>query len=290
IAKLCGKDYVYDSEEGFAMRVLADHARTTAFAIADGIAPGNVGRNYVLRKIMRRAIYHGVKGLGLKPPFFDKVTNFVVDFMGEAYPELIASRNLIEQTVRGEEMRFSRILTIGEPRLVELFERYAPAAPPMTELARTYDTYGVPRDLIRVVLGQHGVEMDEDAFNQQFDAALGELQQQSGASMADHSAARRTKEIYTTVTEALARSEFTGYKETETADARVLAIVVGDSSPSSLAAGQTGEIILDRTPFYSEAGGQIGDTGVLENENVLATVDDTYSVVSGYYLHKTRVE
>jgi alanyl-tRNA synthetase len=290
IADLCGKDYVYDSEEGFAMRVVADHARTTAFSIADGIAPGNVGRNYVLRKIMRRAIYHGAKGLGLKPPFFNQVTNFVVDFMGEAYPELIASRNLIEQTVRGEEMRFSRILTVGEPRLAEFFERYAPAAPPMTELARTYDTYGVPRDLIRVVLSQHGVEMEEDEFNQQFDAALAELQQQSGASMADQSAARRAKEIYTNVTEALGRTEFTGYKETETAGARVLAIIKGDSSPSGLAAGETGEVILDRTPFYSEAGGQIGDTGVFENDNVLATVEDTYSVIGGYTLHKTRVE
>jgi alanyl-tRNA synthetase len=290
IADLCGKDYVYDSEEGFAMRVVADHARTTAFSIADGIAPGNVGRNYVLRKIMRRAIYHGAKGLGLQPPFFDKVTNFVVDFMGEAYPELIASRNLIEQTVRGEEIRFSRILTVGEPRLVELFERYTPAAPPMTELARTYDTYGVPRDLIRVVLSQHGVEMEEDQFNEQFDAALAELQQQSGASMADQSAARRAKAIYTNVTESLARTEFTGYKETETTGARVLAIIKGDSSPSSLAAGETGEVILDRTPFYSEAGGQVGDSGIFENDNVLAAVEDTYSVIAGYTLHKTRVE
>jgi alanyl-tRNA synthetase len=290
IAGLCGKDYIYDSEEGFCMRVVADHARTTAFSIADGIAPGNVGRNYVLRKIMRRAIYHGAKGLRLKTPFFNEVTNFVVDLMGEVYPELIASRNLIAQTVRGEEMRFSRILTIGEPRLAELFERYAPAAPPMIELARTYDTYGVPRDLIGVVLGQHGVEMAEDEFNEQFDAALGELQQQSGASMMDASAARRTKEIYTNVTEALPRTEFTGYKETETSGARVLAIIVGDTSPATLVAGETGEVILDRTPFYSEAGGQIGDTGVFENDNALATVEDTYSVIAGYYLHKTKVE
>jgi alanyl-tRNA synthetase len=290
IAGLCGRDYIYDSEEGFAMRVVADHARATAFSIADGIAPGNVGRNYVLRKIMRRAIYHGAKGLGLATPFFVEVTNFVVDLMGEAFPELTASRNLIGRTVRGEETRFSRILTIGEPRLTELFERYAPAAPPMIELARTYDTYGVPRDLIRVVLGQHGVEMAEDEFNEQFDAALGELQQQSGASMTDASAARRAKEIYTKVTEALPRTEFTGYKETETAGARVLAIVVGDSSPAAIAAGETGEVILDRTPFYSEAGGQIGDAGVFENDNLLATVEDTYSVISGYYLHKTSVE
>src|SRR5262249_28899921 len=133
ISNLCGIEYLYESEASFYMRVVADHARATAFSIADGIAPGNVGRNYVLREIMRPASDHGAKGLGLKTAFFDKVTNFVVDLMSEVYPELVASRNLIEQTVRGEETRFSRILTIGEPRLAELFERYAPAAPPMLE-------------------------------------------------------------------------------------------------------------------------------------------------------------
>jgi alanyl-tRNA synthetase len=288
IATLAGTTYVYDSPEGFAMRVVADHARCTAFSIADGIAPGNVGRNYVLRKIMRRAIYHGEKGLDLKAPFFHRVTDFVVEQMGEPYPELIASRHLIEQTVRGEEQRFSRILMIGEPRLAELFESYAPATPPMLELARTYDTYGVPRDLIRVVLAQHGIEMSEDDFNEQFDSALRELQQQTGPAVVETS--RRGREIYTRVSGTLARTEFTGYRETETAGARVLAIVVGNEERQSLSPNETGEIILDRTPFYSEAGGQIGDTGVFEGENVLAAVEDTYSVVTGYHLHKTRVE
>jgi alanyl-tRNA synthetase len=288
IAALAGTKYVYDSTEGFAMRVLADHARATAFSLADGIAPGNVGRNYVLRKIMRRAIYHGEKGLGLKPPFFHKVTDFVVDMMGEPFPELVASRHLIEPTVRGEEQRFSRILTIGEPRLAELFERHAPAAPPMTELARTYDTYGVPRDLIRVVLGQHGVEMGEEDFNEQFDTALRELQQQTAPSMAQ--TGRRAREIYARVAEGLPRTEFTGYRETETSAARVLAIIAGDEQRELLSTNESGEVILDRTPFYSEAGGQIGDTGVFEGESVLAEVEDTYSVVTGYHLHKTRVE
>jgi len=288
IAGLADTSYDYDSPAGMSMRVIADHARATAFSLADGIAPGNVGRNYVLRKIMRRAIYHGEKGLGLKPPFFHKVTDFVVDLMGEPFPELVASRHLIEQTVRGEEQRFSRILTVGEPRLAELFERHAPAAPPMPELARTYDTYGVPRDLIRVVLSQHGVEMGEEEFNEQFDAALRELQQQTAPSMAE--TGRRTREIYAKVSEALLRTEFTGYRETETTGARVLAIIVGDEQRESLSPGGAGEVILDRTPFYSEAGGQIGDSGAFEGENVLAEVDDTYSVVSGYHLHKTRVE
>jgi len=290
IADLAGKFYVYDSDEGVAMRVIADHARATAFSIADGIAPGNVGRNYVLRKIMRRAIYHGVKELGLRPPFFHRVTDFVAELMGEAYPELIASRNQIEQTVRGEEQRFNRILTVGEPRLAELFERYAPAPPPMSELARTYDTYGVPRDLIRVVLGKHGTQISEEEFNEQFDAALRELQQQTAPSMAVASASRRTREIYGHIALTQPRTRFTGYEETQTGEARVLAIVVEDHQRDHLAAGETGEILLDRSPFYAEAGGQIGDTGIFEAPAGLALVEDTCAPVTGYHFHKTRME
>jgi alanyl-tRNA synthetase len=276
-----------------SMRVIADHARATAFSIADGISPGNVGRDYVLRKIMRRAIYHGEKGLGLKPPFFHEVTDFVVDLMGEPFPELVASRRSIEETVRGEEQRFARIMTIGEPRLSELFERYAPDIPPMIELARMYDTYGVPSDLIRVVLGQHGVEMSEDEFNQKFDAALkGEIQISVSSRLTLSDSARLTLSgsARLTLSEGLPRTEFTGYYETETGGARVLAIIVGDEQREVLSTGEIGEVILDRTPFYSEAGGQIGDTGVFEGENVLAAIEDTYSVVTGYHLHKTRVE
>ena len=290
IAGLSGIGYVYESEEGFSMRVVADHARTTAFSIADGIAPGNVGRNYVLRKIMRRAIFHGAKTLGLATPFFYKVTEFVTELMGEAYPELVASRRLIEQIVRGEEQRFSRILSVGEPRLADLFATYAPAAPPMQELARTYDTYGVPKDLIRVVLGRHGVELSEEEFNEQFDSALAELQSQSESAMAATVSARRAREIYARSTESLPATEFTGYQETETRGSRVLAIIVGDDQRQSLNANETGEIVLDRTPFYAEAGGQVGDAGVLEADGGLAAVEDTYSVVSGYYFHKARVE
>ena len=290
VAELCGIPYVYDSAAGFAMRVVADHARSTAFSIADGIAPGNVGRNYVLRKIMRRAIYHGAKDLGLKPPFFYQVCNFVIDHMGEAYAELVASRSAIEQTVRGEELRFSRILNVGEPRLAEVFDRYRPAVPPMLELARMYDTYGVPRDLIRVVLGQHGAEMEEEDFNAQFDEALTQLQQQGGESMASTAAARKTKEIYGTVAATEAATEFSGYEGTETMAATVVAIIVGDEQRERLQAGEAGEILLDRSPFYAEAGGQIGDTGVLEGDDALVLVEDTYAPVTGYHIHKVKVE
>src|SRR5262249_15274188 len=219
--------YVYESAEGVAMRIVADHARATAFAIGDGIAPGNLGRNYVIRKIIRRAIYHGVKELGLQTPFFYRVTQFVTEFMAEPVPDLGAARTAIDRAVRDEEHRFSRILNVGQPKLEEIFERFAPDMPPMTEIVKAYDTYGVPRDLIRVVLGQHGVEMDEDEFSDKFNQALNDLQQQAQPVMSGVKA-RRTSEVYSRLAERLPRTEFLGYRGTEAKGATVLALISGE--------------------------------------------------------------
>src|SRR5215813_3187391 len=147
-----------DEQKQFACRVIADHARATAFSIADGILPGNEGRNYVIRKIMRRAIYQGRHTLGFGGLFFHKVTNFVVDQMGEAYPEREAHREFIDKMVRLEEERFGSTLTVGLQKLEELFAKTAKGkAPNYKELARLYDTFGTPRDLIRVSLEERGV-------------------------------------------------------------------------------------------------------------------------------------
>ena len=149
-ATLADRHYEPETQEGFAMRVIADHARATAFAIADSILPGNEGRNYVLRKIMRRAIYQGRHTLGLDL-FFHKVTNFVVDQMHEAYPELEVHRDFIDQMVRLEEERFRSTMTVGLQKLEELFAKSGTGKQPSyVELARLYDTFGTPRDLIRV--------------------------------------------------------------------------------------------------------------------------------------------
>ena len=290
ISKLSKKKYIYESSEGISMRVIADHARATAFSIADGIAPGNIGRNYVLRKIMRRAIYHGVKILGIESPFLHKVTEFVIDMMNDAFPELHHSRPAIEQTVIEEEKRFARILKVGEPRLEEIFKSLSPAIPPMAELARSYDTFGVPRDLIRVVLGRHGVDLEEEQFNEEFDSALRELQQQSAPSMANLAGARRAREIYSKTTDGKPATRFIGYTAHESRNSRVLAIIVEDEERQSISEGETGEILLDVSPFYAESGGQTGDTGVFEGEGVLASVEDTYPPVTGYSFHRTRVE
>ena len=136
------------------MRVIADHARATAFSIADGILPGNEGRNYVLRKIMRRAIYQGHHTLGLNGPFFNQVTNFVVDFMKDSFPELEVHREFIEKMVRLEEERFGSTLTVGLNKLDEVFAAAKGAVPDYKTLARLYDTFGTPRDLIRSRVGR----------------------------------------------------------------------------------------------------------------------------------------
>src|SRR5215813_11613095 len=133
----------------FACRVIADHARATAFSIADGILPGNEGRNYVLRKIMRRAIYHGREHLGFKDLFFYKVCDFVIEQMREAYPELESQREFIGKMVRLEEEKFGNTLTVG---LAKLNDLDVSSSIVFTDIAKLYDTYGTPRDLIRVFL------------------------------------------------------------------------------------------------------------------------------------------
>src|SRR5262249_35889232 len=222
-------------------------------------------------------------------PYFYRVTQFVTELMAEPYPELVAARPAIDRAVREEEHRFSRILNVGQPKLEEIFERFAPEMPPMTEIVKAYDTYGVPRDLIRVVLGQHGVEMDEDEFNDKFNQALTDLQQQAQPVMSGVKA-RRTSEGYSRLAGRLPRTEFLGYQGTEGRGARVLALIAGEAERDKLNEGEPGEVLLDRTPFYAEAGGQIGDTGRLEREGVVVNVEDTYAPIPGYNIHKVTVE
>src|SRR6185295_11388823 len=143
-AQLADRNYEPETQEGFAMRVIADHSRATAFLIADGILPGNEGRSYVLRKIMRRAIYQGRHTLGFQKPFFHQVTDFVVEVMGRAYPELESHRGFIEKMVRLEEERFGATLTVGLSKLNETFGSSAGAVPEYKALARLYDTFGTP--------------------------------------------------------------------------------------------------------------------------------------------------
>jgi len=292
----------------FACRVIADHARSTAFAIADGILPGNEGRNYVLRKIMRRAIYHGREHLGLTETFFYKVCDFVIEQMREAYPELETQREFIGKMVRIEEERFGNTVTVGLGKLNELqiSKNTENNDRLFLDIAKLYDTFGTPRDLIRVFLEEKGVEFGEDEFDEKFDAALQDLQRQSGVGKTHQK--ESINPIYAAVLEKVGKNVFHGYETTQVGDAKIVGIFDGDKQIDELKSGQQGSVVLDNTPFYAEAGGQVGDTGVLvktafgklfpDSESGMrnaggvaakATVSDTYSPVSGLIIHKVKM-
>jgi alanyl-tRNA synthetase len=295
-----------DEQKQFACRVIADHARATAFSIADGILPGNEGRNYVIRKIMRRAIYQGRHTLGFEGLFFHKVANFVVDQMGEAYPELEAHRDFIDKMVRLEEERFGSTLTVGLQKLEELFSTLAEATfPDWKDLARIYDTYGVPRDLIRVRLEERGLfqfteqwtisgAFDEETFNFHFDAALQQLQTTGSAEKGEAKA--KAKPVYANVGGRI-QSLFRGYETTRVDDGKVLALIRGEEEVQQLSEGDEGEVVLDQTPFYAESGGQVGDVGRMWSppataggSDLIAHVLDTYSPAQGLIVHKVKID
>lgn len=294
----------------FACRVIADHARATAFAIADGILPGNEGRNYVLRKIMRRAIYHGREHLGLNEAFFFKVCDLVVDRFSDAFPELAVQREFIGKMVRLEEERFGNTVTVGLGKLSELDLSTVKGDALFAAVAKLYDTFGTPRDLIRVYLEQKDMAFEEDDFNERFDTALAELQKQSTIGKTERKS--EVSPIYAEVASRVGRNLFHGYETTQVEHARVVGILNGDKEADSLTVGEQGGIVLDQTPFYAESGGQVGDTGFLvgtasgdrvisdnreknpvasaPGSDFIATVFDTYSPVAGLIIHKTKVE
>jgi alanyl-tRNA synthetase len=336
IAVLAEKFYEPETQSGFAMRVVADHARATAFAIADGILPGNEGRNYVLRKIMRRAIYQGREHLGFQDLFFHKVCDFVIEQMKDAYPELEIQRDFIGKMVRLEEERFGNTLTVGLKKLDELFKEKGHTMEndkvtlniPLNDLAKLYDTYGVPIDLMNVAVVDYFNSVGKPVVNQilldseKFSEIIGEqiklLQQTSEIGKTKQ--AEKINPIYVALERTSVRSNFHGYDRTEVEDAKVLALVKNDQKVDQLNEGDEGLIVLDETPFYAEAGGQVGDTGWLvstaygsgrvaaenqstenANNNPSATADgtdhfakvkvlDTFAPIAGIILHKSKVE
>jgi len=312
-ARLADRAYEPDTQEGFAMRVIADHARSTAFSIADGILPGNEGRNYVLRKIMRRAIYQGRNTLNFDGLFFNEVTNFVVDQMHEAFPELETQRSFIEKMVRFEEERFGATLTVGLKKLDELInssrnQKTGVVEIPILELAKLYDTFGTPIDLIYVVLSQGNHELkhkwdekfvfpstkeistlSEETFREKIEAELKKLQQNKTGTQTTER--EKTKPVYVALSRRHdTKSQFKGYEETRVDEAKVVALLRGDDEVQALSEGEEGEAVLHHTPFYAESGGQVGDVGVFIGAHANAIVTDTYSPAQGLIVHKVKVE
>jgi len=267
-----------DSKGEAPYRVIADHARATAFLIADGVFPDKKEREYVLRRIMRRAIRHGAD-LGLDEPFFHTVTAKVVEMFGEQNPALVARASTIEEVVKTEEEAFRRTLARGTRLLMGRIEglKKGDALDPATA-ADLYDTYGFPIDLTGIMVAEQGFSLDEDAA----DAAVKE--RQSGGSGGEGGAHSTVADVYFALHENRGGdTDFIGYGAVD-GRGKVVALVKDGASVESAAKGETVEVILDSTPMYAESGGQVGDTGALVANGVRFEVSDVKKMV-GMHVH-----
>ena len=261
--------------EDKSLRVIADHLRSTAFLVADGVLPGNEGRGYVLRRIIRRAIRHGNK-LGAQAPFFAALVPDLIAQMGEAYPQLVSQQSAITAALQGEEEQFARTLDNGMAILEEALEQIADQAIPGDVIFKLYDTYGFPVDLTNDIARERGLSLDLEGY----EAAMATQRQRSQ----DHAG---FKVDYSQSLNLDGETDFVGY-ETDHGEGKVVAILSEGVQCDTLEADQSGVVILDRTPFYGESGGQVGDCGRLTTPNAAADVTDT-TKAQGHHLHHVTV-
>ncbi len=285
-AELSGKPYGASRQpDDVSMRVIADHARTTAFMISEGIMPDRTGREYVLRRVMRRAIRHGHR-LGIEKPFLHEVALRVVELMGEQYPELRERKEHIESVTQNEETRFRQTIERGLGLLEERFEgldREGQKVLPGADAFQLYDTYGFPLDLTEVICSERGLSVDVPGY----EAALEEARKRSEFKGMEQAVEGVYREVLAKVPGGSVR--FSGY-ERESDKASIAGLIANGALVDSVAAGQSVEIICERTPFYGEAGGQIGDQGVLTTASGRVLIEDTQKPLTGLVVHRGRVE
>jgi alanyl-tRNA synthetase len=265
-----------DHKSAASLRVIADHSRAATFLISDGVLPSNEGRGYVLRKIIRRAITHG-RLLGQTKPFLYEMVFAVRDMMKDAYPELKDTAERVSKTVHIEETRFAHTLDVGLEKLEALL---ADGEFSGQEAFKLYDTFGMPLDFMQDAARDRGVDFDQASF----DRAMAEQRERARASW--KGAAKQTANP---AYQQLPKSVFEGYLQTRSEDCEVLAIIKNGQGVRELKPGEEGEVILDHTPFYAEAGGQVGDRGTFysdELNGVVAEVKGTYYPVQGVRSHQ----
>ncbi|MDR1167939.1 MAG: alanine--tRNA ligase [Heliobacteriaceae bacterium] len=272
VSEISGISYKASEKTDISLRIITDHARCAAFLINDGVIPGNEGRSYVLRMILRRALRHG-KILGMELPFLYKLVGVIVENYKGAYPDLEANRKKVENTIRKEEERFKLTLDRG----YKLMDEFIAAKRDIDgeDAFKLYDTYGFPLELTKEIAQEHGLKVDETGFK----TAMQEQKERAKAAAQKISLTDDLK--YAAIEEKFGATVFTGYADTAQAaqEAKILAIVEGE--------GFT-DIVLDKTPFYAECGGQTGDTGFIESENLKAEVLTTFKV-NNLFVHRTNI-
>ena len=261
--------------ENKSLRVIADHIRACSFLIVDGVLPSNEGRGYVLRRIIRRALRHGWM-LGVRQPFFHKLVPTLVTLMGEAYPELPAAQELVMRALKAEEERFAETLDSG----MRIFDEVASRATdviPGADAFRLYDTYGFPVDLTADIARERGLSVDMQGF----DAAMEHQRETARAAGKFSSGSGLPAELVAK----LSPTDFLGYDILDAGGLQVAALLKDGRPVDAINAGEEAVVILDRTPFYAESGGQVGDTGVLVEQGVSFAVSDTLKFAGQYHGH-----
>jgi alanyl-tRNA synthetase len=287
VEKLTGKTFVpTDYAPGAvasSMRAIADHARAAAFLIADGVFPEKTGREYVLRRIMRRAIYHAWL-LGIDRPFLSTLAGRVIDELGDIYGELVERRKLILEVTELEEKRFRETLDRGMRILDEEAAQLGGKTIPGAVAFKLYDTFGFPMDLTRVIGASRGLEVDETGFERAMDEQRGRAEFSGSGDVA-------VEAVFQTILDRVGGSKFLGYESTS-ADSEIVALVADGKELQSIAAGHKGTVgvICRETPFYGEQGGQIGDTGSAKGPQGSFTVTDTRRPLAALYVHLGTVD
>lgn len=283
--KLSGKKYHSTDVIDRSLRILADHSRAVTFMIGDGILPGNEGRSYILRRLLRRAVYHG-RLLGIQGTFMAEYAHEVAVLLGAEYPELVEKSALIDGILTAEEERFGATLDAGESKLTAELEQLEDGAQLSGEVAfLLHDTYGFPIDLTREIAANAGHVVDMNAF----DAAMTEQRERARKS-ANRDAWGNAQSIWVALSDRLDETVFDGYDNNELSGVRVVALVQDGQEVESASAGSEVEVVLDRTPFYAEMGGQVGDTGKLTAPGLYVHVTDTKHRDGGLESHVGVVE
>lgn len=269
VCEMSGVPYKKSEKTDVSLRIITDHARCVTFLISDGVIPGNEGRSYVLRMILRRALRHG-KILGMELPFLYKLVDVIVENYGEAYPDLVKNKAKIVDTIKKEEERFAKTLDRGYKMLDEFIE--AKKDIDGESAFRLYDTYGFPLELTKEIALENGLNVDEEGYK----VAMQEQKDRAKAAAAKISVTGDMK--YAKVEKEVGSTEFVGYTENE-CDAKILATIDGEGYV---------DVVLDKTPFYAECGGQVGDSGVIENETLKLEVLTTFKV-NKLFVHRCEV-
>ena len=270
VSEMSGVPYKKSEKTDVSLRIITDHARCVSFLISDGVIPGNEGRSYVLRMILRRALRHG-KILGMELPFLYKLVDVIVENYGEAYPDLVKNKQKIIDTIKKEEERFAKTLDRGYKMLDEFIENKKDIDG--ESAFKLYDTFGFPFELTKEIAVEQGLNVDEAGFK----AAMQEQKERAKAATAKISVTGDMK--YAKIEKEVGSTNFIGYTDNECSDAKILAQVEGEGYV---------DIVLDKTPFYAECGGQVGDSGYIESENLKAEVLTTFKV-NDLYVHRCNV-